>query len=143
MAGSTALKPGQRLSGPLKKLSRERILTHSGGPLGNPGWPRRGYHTADDVARTAGFSSMLVSGTMNEGYILQLMVETFGERWFDGGKLDLRFVKPVYEGDEIRAHATVRGPEDGADGAGVTLDVWCENQRGEKVVVGVASIRAA
>ena len=129
------LRPGDHLTGSLKRLGRARIYANSAGLIGDPGFPRIGYHTDDSAGRAAGFSSMLVSGTMIEGYLLQLLVSTFDDRWFHGGKLDVRFLKPVYEDDEIRAHGLVRS----VDGTRVELEVWCENQRGEKVLVGTAS----
>jgi acyl dehydratase len=49
------------------------------------------------------------------------------------------FIKPVYVGDRLTVHGVVKEkrPEDGA--TRVVVDVWCENQHGEKTAAGTAS----
>lgn len=33
---------------------------------------------------------MVVSGTQWEGYLVGLLVETMGQAWFEGGRLDVK-----------------------------------------------------
>lgn len=51
----------------------------------------------------------------------------------------VKFIKPVYTDDTLTVHGTVieKTPENGV--TRVTVEVWVENQQGEKTMVGTAS----
>jgi acyl dehydratase len=56
-----------------------------------------------------------------------------------GGKISIRYIRPVYAHDVLTPNAVVTDivEEDGR--ARVLLDVWCENQDGNKTSIGTAS----
>lgn len=56
-----------------------------------------------------------------------------------GGTLSTIFLRIVEVDDEIIVRGVVRDKVEEAGGIRLMLEVWCENQRGEKVVVGKAS----
>jgi acyl dehydratase len=70
---------------------------------------------------------------------MQLVVDTFGERFLQGGAFEVAMIKPVFFGETIAAHARiVRAEQDRLE-----LDLWVENQHGAQVLTGTARVRAA
>jgi acyl dehydratase len=130
---------GQEFSGNPKKLAIERIWAFSGGPFGGQGWPSQNIHTDYAFAKSMGLSTVYVSATQYLGYLTEHLIDLFGERWLGSGRTrNLKFTKPVTEGDTLRVGSKVQSiVKEGADTRCV-LDVWCENQRNEKVLVGEA-----
>jgi acyl dehydratase len=59
----------------------------------------------DDVAQQFGFSGALVPGVELFAYLSHPLVEAWGTGFFDGGRLEARFRRPVYDGDELAAAA--------------------------------------
>jgi acyl dehydratase len=51
----------------------------------------------------------------------------------------MSFIKPVYAGDRLTVHGVVAALRPQEGGTRVVVDVWCENQQGEKTAVGTAS----
>ena len=66
----------------------------------------------DTVAQRFGFQGGLVPGVEVYAYMTNLAVRHFGPAWLERGRAECRFQKPVYDGREATARATV-----GADGA--------------------------
>jgi acyl dehydratase len=103
----------------------------------------RSIHTDPDWAREKGFRAPLAQGMMSTAYVSQMMVALLGEGFVRGGRMAVKFVKPVYVGDTLTLHGRVRAkrPEDGR--TRVEVEVWCENQEGVTTMVGEASGLAA
>jgi hypothetical protein len=55
----------------------------------------------DDVARQFGFSGALVPGVELFARITTPLVAAWGEEWLAGGRVDVRFRRPVYDGEEL------------------------------------------
>ena len=120
-------KPGDEVEGRPKSVTLERMRAFSG-------WPNKNIHTDEATARSCGLPAPIASATMYMGYLTELLLDSFGERWIEKGRLELAFIKIVVAGDELRA----RGKVVGTDRGEVKLEVWCENQRGQPVAVGSA-----
>jgi acyl dehydratase len=56
------------------------------------------------------------------------------------GTLDLRFIKPVVAGDTVTAKGKVTERQAEAKGTRVSLEVWCENQNGDKTAIGTGGV---
>ena len=56
---------------------------------------------ADDVAQQHGFSGALVPGVDLFAYATSPLVAAWGEAWLAAGRIDLRFRRPVYDGEEL------------------------------------------
>jgi acyl dehydratase len=128
----TALKVGQALPALVKDVTQRRIDVYSG-------VRPRSIHSDEAFARAKGFRTCLAQGMMSTAYVSQLMVKLLGPGFARGGTLSMAFVKPVYAGDRLTVHGVVkdRQPENGV--TRVVVDVWVENQHGEKTAVGHAS----
>lgn len=87
----------------------------------------------DTVARTYGFAGGLVTGVDIFAYMAHMPVETWGRDFLDHGAMEARFLKPVYDGEEL---VIVADEEDGA----LALRV---ESRGEICATGQATLPAA
>jgi 3-hydroxybutyryl-CoA dehydratase len=127
-----APKVGQSLPPLVKDVSQRRIDVYSG-------VRPRSIHSDEAFAREKGFRTCLAQGMMSTAYASQLMVKLLGPGFARGGTLSMAFIKPVYAGDRLSVHGVVkeRQPESGA--TRVIVEVWVENQHGEKTAVGHAS----
>ena len=85
--------------------------------------PGTNIHTDSEFAQKCGLPHRFASGAMFEGQLASLLADKYGDEWFTSGRMNLKFVKPVDVGDEITAFVKNK-------------EVWCENQHGEKVVIG-------
>ncbi|MQA85845.1 MAG: hypothetical protein GEV03_14790 [Streptosporangiales bacterium] len=57
----------------------------------------------DTVARRYGFRGGLVPGVVLFGYLAHPVARVWGRRWLAGGRIDTRFVAPVYDGEQVTA----------------------------------------
>jgi acyl dehydratase len=99
----------------------------------------RSIHTDEAWARAKGFRAPLAQGMMSTAYVSEMMTRFLGAGFVKGGKISMSFIQPVFAGDRLTVHGVVK--EKRAEGAAtrVVVDVWCENQDGEKTAVGTAS----
>jgi acyl dehydratase len=67
------------------------------------------------------------------------MTRFLGAGFVKGGTLSMAFIKPVYAGDRLTVHGVVKETRPEAAGIRVVVEVWCQNQHGEKTAVGTAS----
>ena len=127
---------GSEVAGPPKTMTSYRTWLFSGGWPRFDGWPAKNVHTDLAFAQQSGLPTRAASGAMMQGYLYELMMSLFGADWLEQGRLSLKFIRIVDVGDTITARARVsaRLPEGSA--TRFDLQVWCENQRGEHVVVG-------
>ena len=127
-----AIRVGHVLTALEKPIAQRQIDCYSG-------VRPRSIHTDPDWARAKGFPAPLAQGMMSTGYVSQMMVDFLGEGFVEGGRMSVKFIKPVIVGDTLTLHGVVRDlvPE-GAD-TRVVVEVWCENQDGVKTMVGEAS----
>ena len=96
-------------------------------------------HTDAEVAKAKGFGAPVAQGLMSADYISELMLAVFGQGWLLGGRLALAFVRPVLAGDTLTANGRRSERLDEGSFSRETYEVWCENQRGEAVMLGTAS----
>ena len=133
---------GYEVSGNLKTVTEERVYAFSGGFPKGPGWPKKNIHTDLAFAKSCGLPTRAASGAMFEGYLTELMIDLFGENWLTEGKMSLTFIAIVDPGDTLLPKAIVRSKQAEDSGARFIIEVWCENQYGNKVVVGTATALA-
>ena len=88
----------------------------------------------DDTAPKYGFRGGLVPGIGVYGYMTRAMVETLGADWLSHGCADVRFLKPVYDGERVVVSSAWE--EDGTGAVKVSL----MNPDGVLCGVGTASL---
>ncbi|HYL60548.1 MAG TPA: MaoC family dehydratase [Candidatus Acidoferrales bacterium] len=101
--------------------------------------PPAGIHDDQDAARRAGFVAPIAGGEQTIAIVAQFLADQFGMRFARGGRLEVTLTRPVLFGDTLTSHASITA----VDAERATLSVRVENQHGEEVLVGNATVRAA
>src|SRR5579875_822139 len=97
-------------------------------------------HTDVEAARREGLEAPVAVGPQVASLIFRQLRTAFGKGWLEGGNCELTFRRPVLVTDFCVAKGVVKNVSPESDGrTRVHCDVWIENQRGEKVIVGTAS----
>src|SRR5436853_7816546 len=99
----------------------------------------RSIHTDESWARAKGFRAPLAQGMMSTAYVSEMMTRFLGAGFVKGGTMSIAFIKPVYAGDRLTVHGVVSDKRQDNGATRVTVEVWCENQHGEKTAVGTAT----
>lgn len=129
---------GMELPPLVKHMTLQKMQWFSGGE----GRAQRvNLHTdAAAAQRDTGLKQPFASGRMSLGYACEMMSRFVGlDRFSHTGTIDFRFIRPVMPGDTITVRGRVAEVKTLAEGSQVTVDIYCENQRGEKTSVGSAS----
>jgi acyl dehydratase len=132
LVAANTIHIGQELPRLTKTISQRQIDAYSG-------VRPRSIHTDEAWAKQKGFRGTLAQGMMSTAYISELMMNLLGEGFVQGGEMAVAFIKPVYAGDRLTVGGVVKDKVREAEGTRIVVEVWCENQLGEKVTVGTAS----
>ncbi len=132
MPVAEAVAVGQELPSLVKEMSQRRIDVYSG-------VRPRSIHTDEAWAHQKGFRTTLAQGMMSTAFASEMMTRLVGEGFVRGGTLSMAFIKPVYAGDRLTVHGVVKETRPAGGRTRVVVEVWCENQHGEKTAVGTAS----
>ena len=127
-----AITVGQKLPSLTKEVSQRRIDAYSG-------VRPRSIHTDEAWARAKGFRVPLAQGMMSTAYVSEMMTSFLGAGFVEGGGMSVTFTKPVYAGDRLTVRGVVTEKRTDNGTTRVVVEVWCENQHGEKTMVGSAS----
>jgi acyl dehydratase len=123
---------GDKLPSLDKEISQRRIDAYSGvRPLS--------IHTDEAWARAKGFRTCVAQGMMSTAYVSEMMTRLLGAGFVKGGTISMAFVQPVFAGDRLSVHGVVKARRPERGGTRVVVEVWCENQHGQKTAVGEAS----
>lgn len=102
-------------------------------------------HTDDATARAAGLPGRIVSGFHSYSLISQALGRFFGMGWIAGGKLSVKFIRPLLIGEPITCGGVVKRivPSGKAGERLAELEVWCQNPRGDIITTGTATVRVS
>ncbi|MBI4580580.1 MAG: MaoC family dehydratase [Planctomycetes bacterium] len=142
----TDLQVGDELPSVTRTMTRDWIMRHDLALLSCRVDQRLGekdvvnIHTSQEFARRNALPAPVPDGMVTGNWISSLMLLHFGHAYARGGTLDVKFIKPTFEGDEltVRARLAERVAESGA--TRLRFDVWCERPEGQVVTTGDASV---
>lgn len=123
---------GAALPSLVKEVSQRKVDAYS---VVRP----RSIHTDESWARAKGFRTCLAQGMMSTAYVSEMMTKLLGAGFVKGGTMSMAFIKPVYAGDRLTVHGRIKDKRGENGATRVTVDVWCENQDGEKTAIGTAT----
>ena len=118
------------VKGPLAQIQLTRYAGASGDF--NP------IHQDDEFARAAGMGGVFAHGMLSMGFVAQALTD-----WAGAGtvrRLGVRFAALVRLKDTVTCRGRVLAKTSKDDRHLVDLEVWAENQRGENVVTGRATL---
>lgn len=100
-------------------------------------------HTDDTAARAAGFNGRVVTGHHIFSFLSEMLSLFFGIGWVEGGKIKIKFVRPLLMSEEALCEGEVKkiSPCETKGEGRAKLAVWCKNARGETVATGTAEAR--
>jgi phosphate acetyltransferase/phosphate butyryltransferase len=127
-----AIQVGDELPPLSKSISQRQIDCYSG-------VRPRSIHTDPEWARRKGFAAPLAQGMMSTAYVSEMMVALLGEGFVEGGRMSVKFVKPVLVGDTLTMRGMVKEKRSEGSRVRVVVEFSCENQAGVKTMVGEAS----
>jgi len=96
-------------------------------------------HYNRKTAEEWGFKDTVAHGTIGLGLMSEVMTMFLGRGWVEGGKISVKFIKPVFCNDTIIVKGMVSELGRDREASRIWVDMWCENQYGDKVIVGSAS----
>jgi 3-hydroxybutyryl-CoA dehydratase len=92
-------------------------------------------HVDPEFAAKTPMGGPIAHGTLSLNLLWQSLAATLGASALPGAVLDIRFSRPVREGDKVEAGGRAR-----ADAPG-TFDVWVRNPKGESVIEGSVTMK--
>jgi acyl dehydratase len=118
------------VKGPIEQIQLTRYAGASGDF--NP------IHQDDEFAKAAGMGGVFAHGMLSMGFVGQVVTDWAGPAAVR--KLGVRFAAIVRLKDVITCKGRVLTKSSKDDVHLVDLEIWAENQRGEKVVTGKATV---
>jgi acyl dehydratase len=118
------------VKGPIQQIQLTRYAGASGDF--NP------IHQDDEFAKAAGMGGVFAHGMLSMGFVAQAVTD-----WAGAGavrKIGVRFTALVRLKDVVTCKGTVVSKTSQDDLHLIELEIWAENQRGEKVVTGRATV---
>jgi acyl dehydratase len=116
--------------GPITRETLKAYAAASGDP--NP------MHTDDDFARSAGYPGVFAHGMLSMGYLAEFLVQSGGPA--SVRKMRARFAKLTWPGDVITCRGIVTAVRDEDAARVIDCELWTEDQKGERKVVGTATL---
>jgi acyl dehydratase len=121
----------QFVKGPVTKEKIKDYAEAAGDP--NP------MHYDEDFAKMAGFQTVIAHGLMTMAFVSEMLTNWLPS-YTQLKRLKTRFTKVVYPGNILTCKGKVTQKYVKEDGNYVELDVWADNQDGETVAKGTATV---
>ena len=128
------LEINQQIPSVSKKVTQESINQfESCGIL-----DRENIHNSPELAqKRLGYNHPIASGRMSVAFAAESLRRFFGPEVFNHtGTVNLKFLRPVKNGDTITVFGAVSHQQQVERGTLVTVDIYCENQDREKTAIG-------
>jgi len=93
-------------------------------------------HWDPEYALSTGLSAPIQTGEINSAYITEMCVNHFGEHLFQNARIVCKYIASTLADEIITTHGIVTEKETVGEGCRIKVDVWCDNELGEKKTVG-------
>ena len=137
MASRTEINIGQNIPSVTKSITENSILGfESTGIL-----ERENIHNNPEMAaKRLGTTYTLASGRMSITFASECLRKFFGTETFNHtGTVNLKFLRPVKTGDTITVTGAVSSTEEIESGIRVSVDLFCDNQDGNRTAIGIGT----
>jgi Acyl dehydratase len=98
-------------------------------------------HIDESFAAQTPLGGTIAHGMLILAYVSEAMAQAFGESWFSGGRLSMRFKAPARPGDTVTVSGKVNSIEDKDGVSCANCSLECCNEKGEVIVAGEAAVR--
>jgi len=93
-------------------------------------------HWDPEYALSTGLSAPIQTGEMSSAYIAEMCVNHFGEHLFQNARIVCKYIASTLADEIITTHGIVSEKSTVKEGCRIKVDVWCDNELGEKKTVG-------
>jgi len=102
---------------------------------------RENIHNSPELAKQRlGTTYPIASGRMSVAFAAELLRKYFGAEVFHhSGVVNLKFLRPVKEGDSVSINGQYNSSAEVENGTLVTVDITCQNQNGDTTAIGQGS----
>ena len=105
--------------------------------MGSRLWGRFNPNHWDPVyAAETGLRAPIQTGEMSSAYISEMCVNYFGTNFFRGARVVCKYVASTLANEVITTHGIVREKTPKGKGYRFKVDIWADNEAGEKKTVG-------
>lgn len=109
--------------------------------MGSRVWGRfNPNHWDPAFAAKTGLAAPIQTGEMSSAYIAEMCVNYFGKNFFVGSRINCKYINAVRADDVITTHGVVREKNALENEVRFVVDVWADDQHGEKKTVGVVEV---
>ena len=145
MKKPSELAAGDELRAPPRSMHRERMRWYVDGLFtakANDGTvhTEENIHTDDEYARSQGLPGIIADGMISTNWIYGFLIDVFGEAYLNKGSLRTKYIKPILENQQVIAALRVEAIEPADGETRYRLEVWCEDDNGQKLTVGAAEV---
>ncbi len=136
-AGIESIAPGQQIPSVTKSVTQDTINQFEDCGI----LDRQNIHNDPELAqRRLGTTYPIASGRMSVAFASESMRRFFGPEVFNHtGTVNLKFLRPVKGGDTITVTGEVASQEESEDGSRVIVNLFCENQNGDRTAIGIGT----
>jgi acyl dehydratase len=148
MTGKPSFGAGDSLPGPVRTITTQRIEWYDSAMLSAATDELRqvgsNIHTDEAFAKSEGFATVNADGMIMTNWCSEMLVRAFGIDYVERGELRTKYIKPTNLGVELRVKGRIRDATAQPNGSTLyTIDVWCEDRHGTKLVDGDAKVEVA
>lgn len=148
MSGKLAYRVGDELFGPVRVITPQRIEWYDSAMLSAATDELRqvgsNIHTDVEFARSEGFETANADGMILTNWCSEMLLRAFDVDYLQRGELRTKYIRPVNLGVELHVRGRIREVTAGPAGStSYTIDVWCEDGQGTKLVDGDAKVDVA
>ncbi|MEL0252775.1 MAG: MaoC family dehydratase [Novosphingobium sp.] len=93
-------------------------------------------HWDPEYARATGLAAPIQTGEMSSAYLAEMCVNHFGAAFFRNARIVCKYIASTLADEVITTHGVVREKAAKGNGYRFTVDIWCDNEAGEKKTVG-------
>jgi acyl dehydratase len=105
--------------------------------MGSRLWGRFNPNHWDPVyAAETGLKAPIQTGEMSTAYLSEMCVNHFGRNYFRNARMECKYVSSTYANEVIVTRGVVREKSPAGDGFRFGVEIWAENEDGEKKTVG-------
>jgi acyl dehydratase len=105
--------------------------------MGSRLWGRFNPNHWDPVyAAETGLKAPIQTGEMSSAYLSEMCVNHFGRNFFVNARMVCKYVAATLANEVITTHGIVREKTPKGDGFRFKVEIWAENEAGEKKTVG-------
>lgn len=93
-------------------------------------------HWDPEYAQATGLAAPIQTGEMSSAYLAEMCVNHFGPAFFRNARIVCKYVASTLADEVITTHGVVRDKTPKGNGYRFTVDIWCDNEAGEKKTAG-------